>query len=210
MLVQRVFITYKLTLSPSPSKMPSSTSPHPDPRDIEPHPERPKNVNGDVDYVPHPERSISLSPSRAAIQKSIIALYGGSASEDDMKVYAEKAIYDDPFSYCDTRYKIAGQWYGIPKLFSKSETLATEVTSSTEHELVWKQRQKYTFAGIHASKVADSLISLRLEGEEPNEKVVYHKDMWNAKDYSHEGLGMLIKKLNGDTLTNITKPPEST
>ncbi|OOO07734.1 hypothetical protein AFCA_012763 [Aspergillus flavus] len=189
--------------------MPSSTSPHPDQRGVEPHPEPPKNVNGEVDYVPHPERSISISPTRAAIQKSIIALYGGSASEDDMKVYAEQAIYDDPFSYCDTRYKIAGQWYGIPKLFAKSETLATEVTASTEHELVWKQRQKYTFAGVHASKIADSLISLRLEGKEPNEKVVYHKDMWNSKDYSHEGLGMLIKKLNGDKLTNITKPPES-
>ncbi|KAK6812570.1 hypothetical protein RU639_011734 [Aspergillus parasiticus] len=189
--------------------MPSSTSPHPDQRGVEPHPELPTNVIGEVDYVPHPERSISISPAREAIQKSIIALYGGSASEDDMKVYAEQAIYDDPFSYCDTRYKIAGQWYGIPKLFSKSETLATEVTSSTDHELVWKQRQKYTFAGVHASKIADSLISLRLEGKEPNEKVVYHKDMWNSKDYSHEGLGMLIKKLNGDKLTNITKPPES-
>lgn len=30
-----------------------------------------------------------------------------------MQVYAENAIYDDPWSYCDTRYKIAGQWYGM-------------------------------------------------------------------------------------------------
>lgn len=95
------------------------------------------------------------------------------------------------------RYKIAGQWYGIPKLFAKSETLATEVVASTDDELVWKQRQKYTFAGTHIAKTADSLISLKLSGKEPNEKVVYHKDMWNDKDYSHEGLGMLIKKLNG-------------
>jgi hypothetical protein len=29
-----------------------------------------------------------------------------------MLVYAKEAIYDDPWSYCDTRYKIAGQWYG--------------------------------------------------------------------------------------------------
>jgi hypothetical protein len=43
---------------------------------------------------------------------SICRLYSGSASEEDMQVYAEKAIYDDPWSYCDTRYKIAGQWYG--------------------------------------------------------------------------------------------------
>lgn len=95
------------------------------------------------------------------------------------------------------RHKIAGQWYGIPKLFAKSETLATEVTASTEDELVWKQRQRYTFAGIHATKTADSLISLKLQGREPDEKVAYHKDMWNEKDYSHEGLGFLMKKLNG-------------
>ena len=43
---------------------------------------------------------------------SICRLYSGSASEEDMQVYAEKAIYDDSWSYCDTRYKIAGQWYG--------------------------------------------------------------------------------------------------
>lgn len=95
------------------------------------------------------------------------------------------------------RYKIAGQWYGIPKLFSKSETLATQVVTSTEHDLVWKQSQKYTFAGVHVPKTVNSLVSLRLDGAEPNEKVVYHKDMWNEKDYSHEGLGMIFKKLNG-------------
>lgn len=82
-------------------------------------------------------------------------------------------------------------------MFAKSETLATEVTSSTQHELVWKQRRKYTFAGVHVSKTADSLVSLELEGTEPHEKVVYHKDMWSEKDYSHDGLGATIKKLNG-------------
>ena len=35
-----------------------------------------------------------------------------SNSEQDMQVYSAKAVYDDPWSYCDTRYKIAGQWYG--------------------------------------------------------------------------------------------------
>ncbi|KAL4884894.1 hypothetical protein BJY04DRAFT_214777 [Aspergillus karnatakaensis] len=190
--------------------MPSTTQPHPAQREVEPHPSPPRNVSNSVDYAPHPDKSISITSARAQIQKHILNLYQGSASEEDMRVYAEKAVYDDPFSYCDTRYKVAGQWYGIPKLFAKSQTLATEVVSSTDDELVWKQRQKYTFTGIHASKTADSLISLRLEGQgDGEEKVVYHKDMWNEKDYSHEGLGALIKKLNGDQLTHVTQPPES-
>lgn len=42
----------------------------------------------------------------------ITRLYSGSASEEDMLVYTKKAIYDDPWSYCEDRYRIAGQWYG--------------------------------------------------------------------------------------------------
>lgn len=84
--------------------MPSSTLPHPDQHGVEPHPDRPRNVDGTVDYAPHPDSSLQISPSRGIIQQKIINLYCGQASEENMQVYAEKAIYDDPFSYCDTRY----------------------------------------------------------------------------------------------------------
>lgn len=72
----------------------------------------PNTSPSEIDYEPHPSRSQQIPPSRQAIVDAICRLYSGSASEDDMQVYAEKAIYDDPWSYCDTRYKIAGQWYG--------------------------------------------------------------------------------------------------
>lgn len=57
---------------------------------------------------------------------SITRLYSGVATdpkvyeqgEKDMQVYSEQAIYDDPWSYCDDRYKIAGQWYGTFKSFA--------------------------------------------------------------------------------------------
>ncbi|KAL3450424.1 hypothetical protein BJX65DRAFT_305261 [Aspergillus insuetus] len=189
--------------------MPSSTQPHPAQREVEPHPSPPES------YTPHPGSSLPLPPHRASILQKIQSLYRGSASESDMSVYAEKSIYDDPFSYCDTRYKIAGQWYGIPKLFEKSETLATEVVECNDDEMVFKQRQRWTLKGLGepmGGKTVDSLVSLRLEkqnGEGGEEKVVYHKDMWSKRDYDHEGFGAVVKKLNGDKLTHITKPPES-
>lgn len=36
------------------------------------------------------------------------------------------------------------------------------------------------------------------------QKVKYHKDMWNEKDYSHDGLGKIMKTLNGDHLTKVS------
>ncbi|KAJ0418283.1 hypothetical protein BJY00DRAFT_315172 [Aspergillus carlsbadensis] len=187
--------------------MPSTTKPHPAQREVEPHPSPPPS------YTPHPESSLPLPESRASILQKIQSLYGGSASESDMSVYSEKSIYDDPFSYCDTRHKIAGQWYGIPKVFEKSETLATEVVECGEDTVVFKQRQRWTLRGVGepvGAKTVDSLVSLRLEEQDgEGEKVVYHKDMWSQRDYDHEGFGAMVKKLNGDKLTHITKPPES-
>mgnify|MGYP007046766699 CR=1 FL=1 len=67
--------------------------------------------------------------------------------------------------------------------------------------MVWKQRQRYTFRGIGASRTEDSLVSLRLQGggggDGDEERVVYHKDMWSERDYDHQGFGALMKKVNG-------------
>jgi hypothetical protein len=89
--------------------------PHPDPIALTQNPDPSQNTSSGVDYEPHPENSIKLSSEREKIVQAICNLYSGSASKEDMLVYAEEAIYDDPWSYCDTRYKIAGQWYGAWK-----------------------------------------------------------------------------------------------
>lgn len=82
--------------------------PHPDPEQLTGH-ESSKNVSKNVDYEPYPEQSITISDEHKQIMQHITNLYCGSCSKTDMEVYAEKAIYDDPYSYCDTRYKIAGE-----------------------------------------------------------------------------------------------------
>ena len=95
---------------------------------------------------------------------------------------------------------------GIPKLFASSRTLGTEVVKADSHEISFKLSQEWTPRVAHTSKVVNSLVTLTLDDEG---KVRYHKDMWNEKDYSHEGLGMLFKQLNGDHLTGITRPEKT-
>lgn len=89
---------------------------------------------------------------------------------------------------------------------SSSRTLKTEVVSSTPTEMVFKLQQEYKPKVLFLSKPVNSLVSLAFD---ENGKIKYHKDMWNEKDYSHGGIGKLLKTLNGDYLTNITKPPDS-
>lgn len=77
--------------------------------------------------------------------------------------------------------------------------------TSTPSEIIFKLKQEYTPRVLHTSKKVNSLVTLTLDQEG---KVRYHKDQWNEKDYSHEGLGKVLKTLNGDQLTKITRPPE--
>lgn len=90
-------------------------------------------------------------------------------------------------------------------MFSNLRTLATEVVEDKPNLIVFKLRQEYTPIVLHKAMAVDSLVSLALDEDG---KVRYHKDMWNEKDYDHQGLGKMLKKLNGDKLTRITKPPE--
>ena len=191
---------------------PQTHEPNPDPTVLTGS----KNVSN-VDYRPDPSQSIPLPANRQKIVDAITSLYSGGASESLMRVYASKAIYDDPWSYCDTRFKIAGQWYGIPKIMSKSETKAVQVVENSDSLIVFKMRQLWVPKGLgwaNGGKEVDCLVSLALdkEGEKGDgqgeegfggERVRYHKDMWNEKDYSHAGLGKVMKTLNGDQLTKV-------
>ncbi|KAH0612227.1 uncharacterized protein H6S33_010279 [Morchella sextelata] len=130
-------------------------------------------------YTPNPSTSLPLPPDRSALVRDIISLYAGNPSESAMRHYHENSIYDDPFSFCDTRYKIAGQW------------------------------QEYTFKLVNITKVVDSLITLKLDPDEEKPMIRYHKDQWDEKDYDHEELGHVFKELNGNHLPKVTVPPES-
>ncbi len=89
---------------------------------------------------------------------------------------------------------------------STTRTIKTEVVSSTPSEISFKLQQEYSPRLLPASRKVNSLVTLTLD---ENRKVKYHKDMWNKKDYSHQGLGKVFKELNGDHLTKITNPPKS-
>lgn len=83
---------------------------------------------------------------------------------------------------------------------AKSQTLKTEVVDSQPDRIIFKLQQEYTPRVVHFTKPVNSLVTLTLDDQG---KVKYHKDMWNEKDYSHEGLGKVMKTLNGDHLTKV-------
>lgn len=74
--------------------------PKPDAQALTSHSEGTRHgVNKDVDYEPHPEKSVNISPEHEKIIEHILNLYGGSAREEDMQgneVVIYKSMTESP------------------------------------------------------------------------------------------------------------------
>jgi hypothetical protein len=93
------------------------------------------------DYHPDPSRSIKLPPNRQALLDDIIALYSCEPTRRRVERYTPDCVYDDQFVYANDRYKMAGQWFALPKLFKASKNEGYEVVKNEPGLIQFKNEQ---------------------------------------------------------------------
>lgn len=120
-------------------------------------------------------------------QDDIIALYSCEPTVDRVKRYTPDCVYDDQFVYANDRYKMAGQWFALPKLFKQSKNEGYEIIKNDRDLIQFKNEQSWTFKLIPKTATINALVSLSLDpGTVDSDfiQVKYHKDQANDKDYS--------------------------
>ncbi len=93
------------------------------------------------DYTPDPKKSLPLSPARQALVDDIIALYGCEPTVKRVERYTPDCVYDDQFVYANDRYKMAGQWFALPKLFNASKNEGYQVVVNEKGLIQFKNAQ---------------------------------------------------------------------
>ena len=161
----------------------------------------PRQTSTSEDYTPDPSKSLKVSPARQALVDDIIALYSCEPTIKRVERYTPDCVYDDQFVYANDRYKMAGQWFALPKLFKESKNERYEIIRSDNEMIQLKNEQSWTFKVIPKTATINALVSLVLDPETLDSdfmRVKYHKDQANDKDYSHEGVGFSFKKWQAD------------
>lgn len=82
------------------------------------------------DYKPDPSKSLGLSPARQALLDDIIALYEMKPTVERVKRYTPDCVYNDQFVYANDRYKMAAQWFALPKLFAGAKSHGYQVVTN--------------------------------------------------------------------------------
>ena len=157
----------------------------------------PRQTSTTEDYTPDPSKSIKLPPNRQSLVDDIIALYSCQPTVRRVERYTPDCVYDDQFVYANDRYKMAGQWFALPKLFKESKNERYEVIKNDQDFIQFKNDQSWTFRGLPKTTRITGLVSLSLDPDTADKdfiQIKYHKDQANEKDYSHEGAGFSFKK----------------
>ncbi|MCJ1409721.1 hypothetical protein MMC19_003804 [Ptychographa xylographoides] len=153
------------------------------------------------DYTPDPSKSLPLSPARQALVDDILALYSCEPTIKRVERYTPDCVYDDQFVYANDRYKMAGQWFALPKLFNGSKNEGYQIVVNDKDLIQFRNAQSWTFKLIPKTATINALVSLSLDPSTVDSdfiQVKYHKDQANDKDYSHEGVGFSFKKWQAD------------
>lgn len=100
-----------------------------------------RQTSSDEDYTPDPSKSIPLSPARKALIEDIIALYEMKPTVERVKRYTPDCVYDDQFVYANDRYKMAGQWFALPKLFKAAKSHGYQVVTNDRDLIQFKHEE---------------------------------------------------------------------
>ncbi|TFL02918.1 hypothetical protein BDV98DRAFT_408438 [Pterulicium gracile] len=163
----------------------------------------PRQTSESEDWHPDPSKSLPLSPARQRLVDDIIALYSCYPTVERVKRYTADCVYDDQFVYANDRYKMAGQWFALPKLFNASKNEGYQVVVNDRDLIQFRNEQSWTFKIIPKTATINALVSLSLDPDTVDSdfiQVKYHKDQANDKDYSHEGVGFSFKKWQADNV----------
>lgn len=101
----------------------------------------PRQTATSDDFTPDPSKSLPLSPARQALIDDIIALYSCQPTVKRVERYTPDCVYDDQFVYANDRYKMAGQWFALPKLFKASVNEGYEVFRNDRDLIQFKNEQ---------------------------------------------------------------------
>jgi len=90
--------------------------------------------------------------------------------------------HQDPLTHARGYHEYAPQWYGLPKVFSHSETIEYRLLSSTHNpnRIIYYQTQQYTLRFFGTKYTLESIVLIGLDDDDMITKV---EDKWSGNDH---------------------------
>ncbi|KAM0753778.1 hypothetical protein T439DRAFT_322669 [Meredithblackwellia eburnea MCA 4105] len=152
------------------------------------------------------DHGIPLEGRRKMLVEDSLSLFQCKPSLEIFKRgWRENAVFADPLAIAQGFKQYSAQWFGMPKAFPESETLAWKVTKSEPGLIEYEQRQRYVIALVKSEKIMSSLVHIELDNED---YIVRFEDRWDGKVLTTGGIGGALKGLNAKIMPSLVSVPK--
>ncbi|KAF8212467.1 hypothetical protein K438DRAFT_1246264 [Mycena galopus ATCC 62051] len=145
-----------------------------------------------------PSSHTEVTPDRERVLADIRSLYElRPTPEIFRRSWNPDAVFEGFREY-------AAQWYAMPKLFAKSETVKTRVMSSTSspNRIVFSQTQRYKNRLM--DKTISSVVTVDLDD---SDKIIRLMEQWDGKALPSRFGGGLLRRLNAKLTSFLVHVP---
>jgi len=144
-----------------------------------------------------------LTPELENVINSVLKLYQCDTSEENFNVLAPDIEFEDPIAHARGILAVKAQWFSMPKVFSKSETLKAVPTYTKNPDIITiNLEQKYTMRPFGNTFVIPSKCVLYLRGSQ----VYRHEDLWYYKPLPKGLISEPLRKLNAWSVSLMFGP----
>ncbi|KIK91430.1 hypothetical protein PAXRUDRAFT_149512 [Paxillus rubicundulus Ve08.2h10] len=134
------------------------------------------------------------------------------------RTWCPDAVFEDPLVKAEGRGEYEPQWFAMPKIFSKSETISSRVMLSTEspNRLVYSQAQEYTLRFIGKKQAFCTVLMLmrqRIESVivvdlDETDKITRMVEKWNGDELPTHYGAHFLRRANAQITPWLVKVPK--
>ncbi|KAF8841183.1 hypothetical protein BDN67DRAFT_967525 [Paxillus ammoniavirescens] len=123
------------------------------------------------------------------------------------RTWRPDAVFEDPLVKAEGRGEYEPQWFAMPKIFSKSETISSRVMLSTEspNRFVFSQVQEYTLRFIGKKQRIESVIVVDLD---ESDKITRMVEKWNGDELPTHYGAYFLRRVNAQVTPWLVKVPK--
>ncbi|KAK6966398.1 hypothetical protein R3P38DRAFT_3155151 [Favolaschia claudopus] len=153
----------------------------------------------------HPSSHTTLKADHERVLADIRSMYELRPSpEIFQRSWHPDAVFEDPLAKAHGFREYAAQWYAMPKLFAKSETVNSRVMSSTNspNRIVFSQTQRYK--NRFMDKTISSVVTVDLDD---SDRIIRMVELWDGKALPSRFGGGMLRRLNARITAWLIRVP---
>ncbi|RKF77233.1 hypothetical protein GcM1_221053 [Golovinomyces cichoracearum] len=127
-----------------------------------------------VDTAP----DVIVTPQKKLIVGCILDLFKGRPTLKKLKLWADDATFNDPFTLATGRKQYQAQWYGLKNVFSEIEQLQSVIISSG-NPIILNMKTRYKIKLVGMDQIISSQVKIYMSIS--NSKIIRVDDQWCGK-----------------------------